>query len=86
MSDEAAGEWDGYVLNPDGTIQFAAIVDYGILLVPSGVIFQFLHAYSQAEMDEGRLHNIQLHLAADKVRTYAEALLQMAARLEAGGT
>jgi hypothetical protein len=86
MSDEAAAEWDGYVLNPDGTIQFAAIVDYGMLAVPSGVIFQFLHAYSQAEMDSGRLRNIQLHLAADKVRECGEALLQMAARLEAGAT
>ena len=86
MSDEAAGEWDGYVLNPDGTIQFAAIVDYGMLVVPSGVIFQFLHAYSQEEMDAGRLHNVQLHLAAAKVRECAEALLQMAERLEAGGS
>lgn len=86
MSDEAAGEYDGYVLNPDGTIQCAAIVDYGILLVPSGVIFQFLHAYSQEEMDSGRLHNIQLHLAAAQVRICAEALLGMAEQLEAGGT
>ena len=81
----SAGEWDGYALNPDGTIQFAAIVDYGILLVPSGVIFQFLHAYSQAEMDQGTLHNVQLHLVADKVRELGEALVQMAARLEGAG-
>jgi len=81
----AAGEWDGYALNPDGTIHFAAIVDYGILLVPSGVIFQFLHAYSQQEMDEGTLHNAQLHLAADKVREFGEALVRMAARLEGAG-
>jgi len=85
MSDESAGEWEGYVLNPDGTIQFAAIVDYGILAVPSGVIFQFLHAYSQEEMDSGRLHNVQLHLAAAKVRECGEALIHMAQKLEAGG-
>jgi len=84
MSDEPAGEWDGYVLNPDGTIQCAAIVDYGILQVPSGVIFQFLHAYSQEEMDAGRLHNIQLHLAAGQVRECGAALLGMAERLEQG--
>jgi hypothetical protein len=82
MSD-TPGEFDGYVLNPDGTIHFAAIVDYGILLVPSGVIFQFLHAYSQAEMDSGALHNAQLHLAAAEVRTMGEALVGMADRLDA---
>ncbi len=86
MSGESAGEYDGYVLNPDGTIQFAGIVDYGILLVPSGVIFQFLHAYSQEEMDSGRLHKVQLHLAAGKVRECAQALLGMAEQLEAGGS
>jgi hypothetical protein len=77
MSD-VAGEWDGWALKPDGTIFFAAVVSYGMLAVPSGVILQFLHAYSQEEMDSGQLHNIQLHLAADKVRECGEMLIQMA--------
>jgi hypothetical protein len=43
-------DWDGWTLKPDGTILFAAVVDYGLLAVPTGVILQFLHAYSQEEM------------------------------------
>ncbi|MGE0180128.1 MAG: hypothetical protein AB7O91_09965 [Sphingomonas sp.] len=75
--------WDGYRLNPDGTIQFSAIVDYGILTVPSGAIFQFNHAASQQHLDEGRLESIQLHLAADKLRECGEELLRIADRLGA---
>jgi hypothetical protein len=73
--------WEGYRLNPDGTFQFTAIVDYGILAVPSGVIFQFNHAASQADMDEGRLQSIQLHLSADKLRECANELLRIADQL-----
>lgn len=81
-----AGEadyWEGYRLNPDGTIQFSAIVDYGILHVESGAIFQFNHAASQADIDEGRLQSIQLHMAADKLRACANELLRIAGELGA---
>ena len=80
MSDDVQ-YWEGYRLNPDGTIQFSAIVDYGILTVQSGAIFQFNHAASQADMDAGRLGSIQLHLAADKLRAMGEELLRIADRL-----
>lgn len=79
--DQAAQFWEGYRLNPDGTIQFTAIVDYGILAVRSGVIFQFSHAASQADIDAGRLESIQLHLAADKIRECAGELLRIADQL-----
>ena len=75
--------WEGYRLNPDGTIQFSAIVDYGILHVESGAIFQFNHAASQADIDEGRLQSIQLHMAADKLRACANELLRIAGELGA---
>jgi hypothetical protein len=78
-----ADYWEGYRLNPDGTIQFSAIVDYGILHVPSGAIFQFNHAASQADIDDGRLQSIQLHLAADKLRACANELLRIAGELGA---
>ena len=79
--EEGAQYWEGYRLNPDGTIQFTAIVDYGILTVRSGVIFQFNHAASQADIDEGRLQSIQLHMAADKIRGCADELLRIADQL-----
>lgn len=75
--------WEGYRLNPDGTFQFTAIVDYGILAVPSGVIFQFNHAASQADIDQGRLESIQLHLRADRLRECADELLRIADQLGA---
>jgi hypothetical protein len=73
--------WEGYRLNPDGTIQFTAIVDYGILAVSSGAIFQFNHAASQADIDEGRLQSVQLHMAADKLRECGNELLRIADQL-----
>ena len=73
--------WEGYRLNPDGTIQFTAIIDYGILTVSSGAILQFNHAASQADMDEGRLQSVQLHLAADKLRECGNELLRIADQL-----
>jgi hypothetical protein len=73
--------WEGYRLNPDGTIQFAAIVDYAILGVRSGVIFQFNHAGSQADIDAGRLQSVQLHMSADKIRECANELLRIADQL-----
>ena len=75
--------WEGYRLNPDGTIQFSAIVDYGILAVRSGAIFQFNHAASQADMDEGRLQSIQLHMSAHQIRECANELLRIADQLGA---
>jgi len=73
--------WEGYRLNPDGTIQFSAIVDYGILAVPTGLIFQFNHAASQAEMDSGQLGSIQLHLSPHHIRECANEMLRLADRL-----
>ena len=80
MSDDTQ-YWEGYRLNPDGTIQFEAIVDYGILATPSGVIFQFNHAASQAEMDEGKLKSIQLHMSPHHIRECANELLRIADQL-----
>ena len=80
MSDDVQ-YWEGYRLNPDGTIQFSAIVDYGILAVPTGLIFQFNHAASQAEMDEGRLGMIQLHMSPHHIRECANEMLRMADQL-----
>ena len=82
MSDDVQ-YWEGYRLNPDGTIQFSAIVDYGVLTVQSGAIFQFNHAASQADMDAGRVESIQLHLAADQLRALGEEILRIADRLGA---
>jgi hypothetical protein len=79
--EQEAQYWEGYRLNPDGTIQFTAIVDYGILAVPSGAIFQFSHAASQADMDAGRTQSIQLHMSADKIRECANELLRIADQL-----
>lgn len=79
--EQEAQHWEGYRLNPDGTIQFTAIVDYGILGVRSGAIFQFNHAASQADIDEGRLQSVQLHMAADKLRECANELLRIADQL-----
>ena len=79
--DEETQYWEGYRLNPDGTIQFTAIVDYGILAVNSGVIFQFNHAASQDDIDHGRLQSIQLHMAADRIRECADELLRIADQL-----
>ena len=78
---EEAQYWEGYRLNPDGTIQFSAIVDYGILAVGSGAIFQFNHAASQADMDAGRVERIQLHMSAHQIRECANELLRIADRL-----
>jgi hypothetical protein len=64
-----------------GTIQWTAIVDYGILTVESGAIFQFRHAESQADLDEGRLETIQLHMSAHHIRECAEEMLSVADRL-----
>jgi hypothetical protein len=75
--------WEGYRLNADGTIQFSAIVDYGILAVPTGAIFQFNHAASQAALDEGRLEMIQLHLGPHHIRACANELLRIADQLGA---
>ena len=83
MEDEQQQYWDGYRLNPDGTIQFSAIVDYGILTVRTGAIFQFNHAASQAEMDEGRLQTIQLHMSPHHLREFANELLRIADQLGA---
>lgn len=79
--EEEAQYWEGYRLNPDGTIQFRVIVDYGILEVKSGLIFQFNHAGSQAEMDEGRLESIQLHLSPHQIRECANEMLRIADQL-----
>jgi hypothetical protein len=79
--DQEAQYWEGYRLNPDGTIQFSAIVDYGILAVPSGLIFQFNHAASQAEIDEGRAQSIQLHMGPHHIRECAEEMLRLADQL-----
>ena len=79
--DEQVQYWEGYRLNPDGTIQFSVIVDYGILAVRSGAIFQFNHAGSQAEMDEGRLQSIQLHMSAHQIRECGAELLRIADQL-----
>lgn len=79
--DEEAQYWEGYRLNADGTIQFSAIVDYGILAVRSGAIFQFNYAGSQAEMDARRLQSIQLHMSADNLRACANELLRIADQL-----
>ena len=73
--------WEGYRLNPDGTIHFTAVVDYGILAISSGAIFQFNHAASQADIDEGRLQTVQLHMAADQIRECAHELLRIADQL-----
>jgi len=75
--------WEGYRLNPDGTIQCSAIVDYGILTVASGAIFQFRHAASQTNMDEGRLDSIQLHMSAHHIRECANEMLRIADQLGA---
>jgi hypothetical protein len=77
MSDDVQ-YWEGYRLNPDGTIQFEAIVDYGILATRSGAIFQFNHAASQADMTEGKLHTIQLHMSPEHLRDCANELLRIA--------
>jgi hypothetical protein len=79
--DQEAQYWEGYRLNPDGTIQCSAIVDYGILTVQSGAIFQFNHAASQADIDAGRLESIQLHMSADRIRDCANELLRIADQL-----
>jgi len=79
--DGEAQYWEGYRLNPDGTVQFSAIVDYGILGVRSGAIFQFNHAGSQEEIDRGRLQSLQLHMSADKLRECANELLRIADQL-----
>jgi len=80
MSDEIQ-YWEGYRLNPDGTIQFEAIVDYGILATRSGAIFQFNHAASQADIDEGKLQTIQLHMGIHHIRECANELLRIADQL-----
>jgi hypothetical protein len=80
MSDEIQ-YWDGYRLNPDGTIQFEAIMDYGILATRSGAIFQFNHAASQADMTAGRLRTIQLHMSPHHIRECANELLRIADQL-----
>ena len=80
MSDDVQ-YWEGYRLNPDGTIQFEAIVDYGILATRSGAIFQFNHAASQADIDEGKLQTIQLHMSPGHLRDCANELLRIADQL-----
>lgn len=82
MSDDAQ-YWDGYQLNPDGTIHMEAIVDYGILTVPSGVIFQFYYAGSQADIDSGNLKMVQLHMGPHHMREYANEILRAADKLGA---
>lgn len=82
MADEVR-YWEGYRLNPEGTIQCSAIVDYGILTVPSGAILQFNHAASQAAIDEGRLETIQLHMGPHHLRECANELLRIAGQLGA---
>ena len=77
MSDEAQ-YWEGYRLNPNGTIQFEVIVDYGILQTASGAIFQFHHASSQEQMDSGNLGMIQLHMGPHHIRECANELLRIA--------
>lgn len=79
--DEEVKYWEGYRLNPDGTIQFSAIVDYGILTVPTGAILQFNHAASQAAMDQGGLESIQLHMSPHHIRECANELLRIADQL-----
>lgn len=81
--DEDVKYWEGYRLNPDGTIQCSAIVDYGILTVASGAILQFNHAASQADMDQGRLETIQLHMSTHHIRECANELLRIADQLGA---
>jgi hypothetical protein len=80
MSDDVQ-YWEGYRLNPDGTIQCEAIVDYGILTVQSGAIFQFNYAGSQADMDAGRLGMIQLHMSPHHLRECASEMLRIADQL-----
>ena len=82
MSDDVQ-YWEGYRLNPNGTIQFEAIVDYGILATQSGAIFQFNYASSQEQMDSGQLGMIQLHMSPHHIRECANELLRIADQLGA---
>ena len=68
----------GFRLNADDTIQFEPVVNYAIMPVANGAIFQLNSAASKADLDAGRINSVQLHMGARDLRGFAEEILRIA--------
>ncbi len=71
---------DGWMLNPDGTLHGAEVVESAVLASPDGPMIQFVYAFTAGEKAAGRLRMMQFQLDATDAEAFALALLESARR------
>ncbi|MFC7537990.1 hypothetical protein ACFQPG_11550 [Sphingomonas sp. GCM10030256] len=68
--------WEGWILNPDGTIHAAEVVATAVLPAPRDVKVRLHYAFTREEALAGKLRWIQLQFDAPTARSLAHHLLE----------
>lgn len=72
--DGGALMWDGWVLNPDGSIHHSVLTERATLPASDGVLVRLHHALCPEDARRGRARFVQLHLSLAEARALAEDL------------
>jgi hypothetical protein len=73
---------EGWDLNEQGQVKFAALMGYAMATFPQGGLVRFEYAETTEDMDQRRLSGLQLHFDAGQAREIGEALRRLADTLD----
>ena len=76
--------WNGWILNPDGTIHAAEVIDAAVLPGPRGVRVRVRYAFTRDEAAAGRARTIQFLLDRADAKALAYRILDSADRQDGG--